>query len=248
MKLLYVIIVLLVMRSGCFAQTGTPSGIIAAEQKLREACISHNGEKMREHALELASYTAYSAEQLEYAINLLLSVEQNGILITGGKGDTYPLMTLQYVRAMRPDVSLVQASWLENPDYAQWIQQSYGLQGSPIEMIRQWSKTHPVYISLAAPSAWIDTLDDQLYCTGLAFKYSEVPLANVKLLYGSWWKNCLKDHIYSGYALNANYLMPLALIVSYAKDIRRKTEAKEIKGIYSRIAKSVGAKEQLPLN
>jgi hypothetical protein len=232
--------------SGLAQQTSSATDIAKVEQQLKEACMRHESADVSKHAVQLASITAYSAEKLEYALNLLQSVEQNGLLISGGKGDTYPLITLQQVRAIRPDVQVIQAAWLEDPTFAQWMSQAYQVQGSPVEIVRQLAGSYPIYISLAAPTIMLDALDQQLYCTGLAFKCSANPIANVKGLYANWWKNCAKNNLDSGYALNANYLMPLALIASYVSETGTKTELKSIKQSYAQIAKSVGEKEQIP--
>jgi hypothetical protein len=227
-------------------QAPSAADIARVEQQLKEACLRHETADVSKHAIQLASITAYGAEKLEYALNLLQSVEQNGWLITGGKGDTYPLITLQQVRAIRPDVQVIQAAWLEDSTLAQWISQACNVQGTPEEIIRQLAASYPVYISLAAPTIMLDALEQQLYCTGLAFKCSTNPIANVKGLYNNWWKNCAKNHLDSGYALNANYLMPLALIASYVSETNTKTELKSIKQTYATIAKSVAEKEQIP--
>jgi hypothetical protein len=220
--------------------------VVAVEQRLKEACMRQDQAAKSKAAVELAGMAAYGADKLEYALNLLQSVEQNGILITGGTGDTYPLITLQQVRAIRPDVIVIQTSWLDDTSYALWIQQAYHVHGAPVEMIKQWCVNYPVYISLAAPTLVLEALQEELYCTGLAFKVSNVPIANVKGMYRQWWENCSKTNLTSGLPMNANYLMPLGLIAGYMVETGKKNELKEIKKIYAEIAKSVGVKEQIP--
>jgi hypothetical protein len=220
--------------------------VVSVEQRLKEACMRQDQAGITKAAVELAGMAAYGADKLEYALNLLQSVEQNGILITGGAGDTYPLITLQQVRAIRPDVIVVQTAWLDDTAYAVWIQQAYHVHGAPVEMIKQWSATYPVYVSLAAPTMILQALEEDLYCTGLAFKVSSVPIANVKVLHRQWWKNCSKNALTSGLPMNANYLMPLGLLAGYMVETGKKNELKEIKKVYAEIAKSVGEKEQIP--
>ncbi|MFN5620969.1 MAG: hypothetical protein ACK478_06695 [Flavobacteriales bacterium] len=235
-------IVLVFIGSHIVAQTT----VVSVEQRLKEACMRQDQAGISKAAVELAGMAAYGADKLEYALNLLQSVEQNGILITGGAGDTYPLITLQQVRAIRPDVIVVQTAWLDDTAYAVWIQQAYHVHGAPVEMIKQWSATYPVYVSLAAPTMILQALEEDLYCTGLAFKVSSVPIANVKVLHRQWWKNCAKNALTSGLPMNANYLMPLGLLAGYMVETGKKNELKEIKKVYAEIAKSVGEKEQIP--
>ncbi len=233
--------------SGLAQHAPAANDVTKLEQQLKEACLRHESADVSKHAVQLASITAYGPEMLEYALNLMESVEQNALLITGGKGDTYPLITLQQVRAFRPDIQVIQAAWLEDPSFVQWISQAYKVQGTPVEIVRQLSATYPIYISLAAPTIMIDALEQQLYCTGLAFKCSPNPIANVKGLYPNWWKNCSKNHLDSGYSLNANYLMPLALLANYLAETSPKSVFLiNTKREYATIAKSIGEKEQIP--
>lgn len=54
----------------------------------------------------------YTAATLAFAKNSLLSCPTNGILITYGDNDTYPLLYLQQAKKIRPDVLVVNASLL----------------------------------------------------------------------------------------------------------------------------------------
>jgi hypothetical protein len=173
-------------------------------------------------------------------------VEINGVLFTGGKGDTYPVLLLQYLKNMRTDVRVVRTDWLLNADYFQRLQATVAIEKNDASGILELSRKQPVYVSLAAKPDLISALESELYCTGLAFKCSAAPLSNVKVLYDNWWQQCGKTHMSSGYSLNANYLVPLAMLADYAKELGNTTEYNSIKKQYAEVAKSVGEKEKLP--
>jgi len=217
------------------------------EKQVTVACIAGSAEGIQKASMELVSAAAYGADKLEYASNLLASIEANGILFTGSKGDTYPVLILQYLKKMRTDVRVVHLDWLKDTSYFQKLQAAVGMETPNANGILSLSNRMPVYVSLAAGRGIVEELDFELYCTGLAFKCSTTPLANVRMMFGDWWKKCGKNHMSSGYSLNANYLVPMAMLADYANKNGYTVEFNEIKQRYAEVAKSVGEKEQLPV-
>jgi hypothetical protein len=218
----------------------------AAEKALTEACLAGNADAIQSSAMELLKTGAYGADKLEYASNVLSSVEVNGVLFTGSKGDTYPVIMLQYLKNMRTDVRVVHTDWMKDASYFQRLQSLIGIAGTEATHIQALSRNMPVYLSLAAGKELISSLESNLYCTGLAFKCSAAPLSNVKVMYNQWWKNCGKNYMSSGYSLNSNYLIPLAMLADYTKASGLTEANKIIRDTYAEVAKSVGEKERIP--
>jgi len=133
-------------------------------------------------------YEFYSPGITNWNYNVLMSVEPNAILVTQGDNDTYPLWLLQYVKNIRRDVTVLNANILLQNEYRKTIFEETGI--APFEKTIEDFKSRTAYfnaitehvvknaprqvyfgLSLTKPlqSLW----EENLYLTGLTFKYSE---------------------------------------------------------------------------
>jgi len=78
-------------------------------------------DKPREAAQHLAALLdkgAFTTPLIDHAHNLLVSAEPDGFVFTNGDNDTYPCLALQQARGIRPDVTVVNLSLLNLPEFA----------------------------------------------------------------------------------------------------------------------------------
>lgn len=114
----------------------------------------------------------------DYARNVLQSVSQNGVLLTQGHQDTYPLRVLQSCEGYRSDVVVVHLPWFISSDsYRNQIAKRLNVQGSfenkggniqRIEELKKVSKSG-VYLAMTLSKDVLLAYSSALQPAGLAF-------------------------------------------------------------------------------
>ncbi|MEM6646478.1 MAG: DUF2723 domain-containing protein [Bacteroidota bacterium] len=85
----------------------------------------------------------------DFAYNLLMSVDDDAILFTGGDNDTYPLWYLQNVEGVRRDVTVVNLSILNMPSYVAQLKHNRMLDAAPLAF-----SLSDAQIAALEPAAW----------------------------------------------------------------------------------------------
>jgi hypothetical protein len=200
-----------------------------------------------------------SADLREYGYNTLMSVEQNGILITYGENDTYPIWVLQELEGVRKDVKVLNYDLLINNQYRTTQTSKLGLKLAKsyvnnINVLKDVAVNNPnksVYYSLTVSHLILKELKTKLYTTGLALKYSIAPLKNSESIKTNWEnkfnKTALKssNKSYLASKIEMNYLLPLIQLGNYYKSINKQKEYEEVKEIALAIADRNGKKSKV---
>ena len=220
--------------------------IIQDETKKKEFCTKLKANKL-------------SPALREYAYNTLMSVSQNGILITYGEDDTYPIWILQSIENIRKDVTVLNYDLLINITYRERIKKEYGLffsksYGSNISILKDIAEKNPsknIYYSLTISPLVLKQLQSNLYPTGLALKYSKTKLDNSQLLVSNWETKFLKSYI-SNAAINSkdkqiniNYVLPLIQLYRYYKNNGEEKKSATLCVLLIKIAENGGKKTQI---
>lgn len=175
---------------------------------------------------------------MEYNYNQLMSVGNNGILLTNGDADTYPSWILQTVYGVRQDVRVASVPLLRGyPEMRKGFLAELGLNdlssadGAPpsvpelLELLAGQSK--PIYLA-ATGRDYLDELPkEKLYLSGLAFYYGNFPIDNLEILASNFERKFrmenLRQPLTDGPAqavadqLNQNYLPALLELHAYNK-------------------------------
>lgn len=218
------------------------------DDMLSKAVIESNQSEVTQFSNLLSENHIYNSAEVTYNRNVLSSVEQNGILITNGNVDTYPVLMMQHLQNYRKDVSVLCLEWLGNETYSKTVSGWLGLKTDkkialPDIMANKSNKA--LYLSLTVPPDDIKKYSSNLYCTGLAMKYSKTPLDNLPVLATNWEKLFDKSALQSSDNLNKNYLVPLVLLKDYYSQTGNATGKAEASQQMEQVATSFGLKKVL---
>ena len=184
---------------------------------------------------KLFNSSIYSSAIMEYNQNVLSSVEKNGVLVTYGNVDSYPLLIWQEKFNIRKDVKIICLEWLSNESYASEIAKLLGLktgqllnisEQKALESILKTTKKK-VYLGLTLPPTFLKQYSANLYCTGIAMLYSTKTVSNLDNLRTNWSTLFKRKHLYANDDINRNYLIPLVILYQAENDVTKKTEYRQ---------------------
>lgn len=224
--------------------------------------------KMSDFARQWYDTHTMAPSLLHLAYNMLQSVDQNGIFFTHGDNDTYPLWVLQKAKHIRPDVTVINFSLASDRSYFLKLMQHRNIRINQEEFekvfdqmtwdekrtwmlrhLEQMNQDRPVYIALTVGNKHLEGLNDQLWCTGLANRYTTDKLDNIAILRRNIEQRMILDYLrfqpytetfpYEGGLAEptvAVYLTPFLTLVEHYTEAGMATEANR----YSELARQVG--------
>lgn len=212
--------------------------------------IKGNKKGIVEMTDNLFNSSIYSSAVMEYNQNVLSSVEKNGVLVTYGNIDSYPLLIWQEKFNIRKDVRIICLEWLSNEKYATDIGKILGIKTESILNVSEEkaldailkSTKKRVYLGLTLPPAFLKKQSGSLYCTGLAMLYSSKPVSNIESLETNWTSLFKRKYLYNNDDINRNYLIPLVILHQAETDVAKKTEYRQTIDFLSN---SIGANQNL---
>jgi hypothetical protein len=169
-----------------------------------------------------------------YNYNVLSGLEPDAILLTAGDNDTYPAWALQG-RGIRKDVKVLNVYLLQIDRYRERVFRELGAEPVSrstdsdeenfrkhiIESLTRNQKNHPIYIALTASNCdeYLNTIQDKLYLTGLAYRYDTSSFDNTAVLRRNFEKRYALDYLDKAFyvepseermhEINTNYLVPM---------------------------------------
>jgi hypothetical protein len=211
---------------------------------------------------------------LNYNYNVLMSAENNAILITNGDNDTFPIWMLQDVFGIRRDVAVLNINLLSIDEYRDKIFNELGIDSlkmdwekiakandpfainkTIISHIAKYSTERPLFIASSVLSANYRHLENNVFMCGLALKFSPKPFDNSSLIFRNFEKrfkldmlhdNFVRDFSYSVTStLNYNYLPMLSVLFSHYKVMNDGDKVLLIKKIVRNIAKDSDKRNEI---
>jgi hypothetical protein len=198
---------------------------------------------------KLVASTRLSKEVVQYAEDLLLSVPENGTLITHGFDDSYATAYVQLSKKIRPDVRLVSLDFLQSEKYRSALKAStYVLPTKTtidVQYLQEFCEKNPlkaISISLTTPKEYFVPIQQHLFVAGLVFEYHNEQdysnfFRNDQLWTGSLTKTLINNATTEkAKQLSANYLPMLLYLRKTYKQSGDEKKMKEIDAALDKVA------------
>jgi hypothetical protein len=144
---------------------------------------------------------------LNFNYNVLMSLEENAVLLVNGDNATYPIWILQQAKQIRKDVLVLNVSLLGIDGYRNKIFQENSI--TPLDSVdaKNYSmkqvikhiienlKNRPVYLSINMDQDLYKEYVDSTYLIGLAFKFSDKSFNNMAVLQNNFENKFLLDYL-----------------------------------------------------
>lgn len=233
------------------------------QSRIREAELSGNTEEVATLCRAWYESGRYSSGMLNWNYNALMSLENGAVLITQTDDDTYPVWLLQHALAVRPDVRVLNLSLLKNDTYRARITRLPGFEFIPAEagydaflqVVMSEKNTLPTYFGVLLDKARLAAIQNDLYLTGLALKYSPRSFDNVATLRNNYENRFRLDYLRLDLApesapellsqLNLNYLPAFMLLYAHYRSAGETTKAAELRDLTLRIARAGGREAEV---
>jgi len=143
---------------------------------------------------------------LNYNYNVLQSLEDNGIIITNGDNDTYPLWILQYALGIKKKVVVVNINLVTVDSYRKKLFEEKGIPLDDFKALEQpeqqkiiqhliTNSGRPVYFANTLYGKYYEAFKKDLYLVGLAFKYSKESFDNIAVIRNNYERNFLMNYV-----------------------------------------------------
>jgi len=213
------------------------------DEVLEYANWKNNSELEREVAQKIKASSKYEQAIYQYSEELLRSIPNGSVLITSGEIETITGRVLQLINGKSKDITIIRKEWLESNRYTvarlnelglNW-NTTYGDLRPVLQNLIESNSGKNFYLSLTLPKSDFSYMSDRLFLTGLAYKYSTIPIDNLNQIQNNWEgiflqkvieKNTLENY---GKKLLSNYLISGIKLYHYYISQEETKKAKNLK-------------------
>ncbi len=232
--------------------------------------INGQEEKLKTLSEKWFASNDISAGIYNWCYNMLMSCDDNAVLITHGDNDTYPTLVLQMAKDIRPDVKVMNLHLLQLDSYRNECFKSAGIApftgtmdeaGAYFPYLKELyqhiflnSNGRPVYLSLGTNPQITDDFAEQLYNVGLAWKWSPNKFDNIAVIKKNYEKNFRLDYIAGNFYSDisqgvvnhssSNYLPSMLTLYNHYVE-SDDSKADELKTLIDRVAQVNNMQDQV---
>jgi formylglycine-generating enzyme required for sulfatase activity len=220
---------------------------------------SQESDARKEFSEKLYRTGLVSPSLLNYCYNVLMTLEENAILFTDSDNTTVPIYMIQDVVGARKDVTVLNLDMLVMEDYRSVKLNSVGLELQDVSsaskqelcaLLPAQNTERSFYYALTLAKDNILSIKDQLYVVGLASQLSSKRLDNISIIKNNLENRFLLDYLTvdfngenefsAGRVLNANYLVPMLLLLEHYKSAKDVAKAEVLEAQIVQIAEQSG--------
>jgi hypothetical protein len=191
-------------------------------------------EKRKEFNLKWFRSNDVSSGILNYNYNVLMSMQQGGVILTFGDNDTFPIWMLQDVLGIRKDITVLNISLLTIPDYKEVLFKKLNIpmlskeypdgstQENNDEILRFIIENKPAGLPLyISTPAWknLEEYENNLYLVGLVMQYSKENMDNMALLKNNFENKYALDYITNNFSFDISRGVVQKMSVNYLPGI-----------------------------
>ncbi len=201
---------------------------------------------------------------LNYNYNMLVSISENGILLTNGDNDTFPAWVLQEAKGIRTDVSVINVSLCYDDNYRNnWMRRlgipelkEYRKVSDLISYLNNELSERDIYIASSVDENGLKDISSHLYNVGIVSLYNEDRIDNIAILkhnlehqyrmdylYNDWYN---EDHVSASTVskgINVNYIPAIIILSEHYRLMKDNYKADEWMQLAIALAERSGNKQ-----
>ncbi|MFD1552054.1 hypothetical protein DNU06_00860 [Putridiphycobacter roseus] len=241
--------------------------------------MTHYAVQCNQPEFEKFALMVYQANDMpggtyNWAYNLLAGLDENAIVFSAGDNDTFLPWVIQVAKEHRKDVTVINTSLILLDDYREKIFNQLNI--APIDLKFADVKTkagydalnkkirqaifekhgeRPIYVSGTAIQQFEDDYSDQLYLTGLAYKYALESIDNLAIIKRNVEKRYLLDGLLEQFSFhpldkktkqfNAFYLPAFMKLYCHYYESEELLKAEQLRKLMITIAKGTEQESEI---
>lgn len=247
-----------------------PGDVRAYDDLMIHYEISRNKSEFSKFCNKLYVANDLPANLLNWAYNILSELDERAVLLTAGDNDTYAAWIVQEAKNFRKDVTIINTSLLMLDDYRNKLvaelklpplnvslsQMTYedGHQKVMDHLLKNNSGI-PVYVSVSGISEFEKDYSENLFITGLAYRYSPASFDNISQIRRNYEKRYLLDYLKESFSFNvmnkhaelfdAMYLPSMLKLYKHYKESEETAKMKMLETTLKAIGERTGQQNEV---
>lgn len=250
-----------------------PNAQVLNEELMIYYELQRDSEKHYKYAQKMFSDNEMAPGQLNWGHNLLYEVDKNAILFTYGDNDTYAVWIVAAAKRFRRDVTIINTSLVRVDDYRNKLFKDMGLPKMELNINEKTSRedyhkaasdivrhilknsARPIYFASGCSREFMDDFGDDMYLTGLAYKYSKESFDNTAIIKRNYEKRYLLDYLAQTFSyhiandqtlqLNGTYLPSMVKLYKHYEESEDLELKKELEGRMLFVAKQCNREDEI---